>query len=219
MLECKNMICENQGKQAMRVQGITQGSMRALTRSIVLTGLCFVAGSAPAQSAASGNSLAASNIFVGYSFFADNLFSGQHADLSGWHVSAEKKYLPFFGVVGDIGGLYGSTHGTCASPYQGQCLTQASVDEFTFQGGIRGSYATSIVRPFAEALFGGVHTSESGSGLSNSNLGFAATLGGGIDCRLTRMLGCRLVVDYVVTGNFNARQNSIRTSTGLVIRF
>jgi hypothetical protein len=29
-----------------------------------------------------------------------------------------------------------------------------------------------------------------------------STLGAGLDSRLTRMLGCRLVVDYIVTGNF-----------------
>jgi hypothetical protein len=175
---------------------------------------------APAQVPSSSGSLASSNIFAGYSLFADNLFSGQHADLSGWHISAEKKYLPYFGLVGDISGLYGSTNSTCASSYPGQCLAHASVSEYTFQTGIRGSFAASAVRPFGEALFGAARTGENGSGLSNSNLGFAATLGAGIDCRLTRILGCRLVVDYIVTGNFaNARQNSIRASTGLVLRF
>lgn len=182
--------------------------------------LLWLVCAAPAQIASSSSSLAASNIFAGYSFFADNLFSGQHADLSGWHVSAEKKYLPYFGLVGDISGLYGSTNSTCASSYPGQCLAYANVSEYTFQTGIRGSFAASEVRPFAEALFGAARTGENGSGLSNSNLGFAATLGAGFDCRLTRMLGCRLVVDYIVTGNFaNARQNNIRASTGLVFRF
>jgi hypothetical protein len=180
--------------------------------------LCLSCASS-AQIAPSSNGLASSNIFAGYTFFADNLFSGQHANLSGWHVSAEKKYLPYFGLVGDVSGSYGSTNSTCASSYQGQCLTHASVSEYTFQTGIRGSFATSAVRPFAEALFGAARTGENESGLSNSNLGFAATLGAGLDCRLTRMLGCRLVVDYLVTADFTARQNSIRASTGLVFRF
>jgi hypothetical protein len=198
-----------------------QKLLQALNRAWLLATILFwLAGAAPAQTASSSNSLASSNVFAGYSLFADNLFSGQHADLSGWHISAEKKYLPYFGLVGDISGLYGSVNSTCAGSYQGQCLAHASVSEYTFQTGIRGSFAASHLRPFGEALFGAARTGENGSGLSNSNLGFAATLGAGIDCRLTRMLGCRLVVDYIVTGNFaNARQNSIRASTGLVVRF
>ena len=198
-----------------------QELLQALNRVGLLAALLlWLAGVGWAQAASSSDSLASSNIFGGYSFMADNLFSGQHADMSGWHISAEKKYLPYFGLVGDISGLYGSTNSTCAPSYQGQCLLHASVSEYTFQTGIRGSFAASNVRPFAEALFGAARTGESGSGLSNSNLGFDATLGAGIDCRLTRMLGCRLAIDYIVTGNFaNARQNSIRASTGLVLRF
>jgi hypothetical protein len=182
--------------------------------------IIFSAAVASGQIASSSNSLASSNVFVGYSFFADNLFSGQHASLSGWHVSGEKKYLPYFGIVGDVSGTYGSTNSTCASSYPGTCLVHASISEYTFQTGIRGAFASKNIRPFGEALFGAARTGERESGLSNSNLGFAATLGAGLDCRITSVLGCRAVVDYVVTGNFaNARQNSIRASTGLVFRF
>lgn len=197
-----------------------QKLMCAVSRARLLAVILLsLACAAPAQIASSSSSLASSNIFAGYSFFADNLFSGQHADLSGWHISAEKKYLPYFGLVGDITGLYGSTNSTCASSYPGQCLARASVSEYTFQTGIRGSFAASNVRPFAEALFGAARTAENESHLSNSNLGFVATLGAGLDCRLTLRLGCRLAVDYFVTGDFIARQNSIRASTGLVFRF
>ena len=178
-----------------------------------------MAGAAFAQS--STNNINTNNIFVGYSFLASNLYSGQHANLSGWNVSAEKKYLPLFGVVADISGLYGSKNvplnGSCANA----CLVPSSVSEYSFQGGIRGSYANAKVRPFGEALFGAVHTVESGPGLSNSHNGFSATLGAGIDCRLTRVLGCRVNVYYIVTGTFGItdRQNSVGASTGLVYRF
>jgi hypothetical protein len=215
------MIANAPEKKLTCARRTIQKLLQALNRmGLLATILFWLAGAAPAQTASSNNSLASSNLFAGYSFFADNLFSGQHADMSGWHISAEKKYLPYFGLVGDISGLYGSVSSTCASSYQGQCLAHASVSEYTFQAGIRGSFGAATVRPFAEALFGAARTGENGSGLSNSNLGFAATLGAGIDCRLTWKLGCRLVVDYIVTGNFaNARQNSIRASTGLVVRF
>lgn len=163
-----------------------------------------------------------SNIFIGYSFFGDNLFSGQHANLNGWDISAEKKYLPFFGVVGDVSGSYGSKDlpATCAGA-SGTCLANASVSEYTFDLGIRGSYGAKTVRPFGEALFGEAHTTEnsSGTGLSNTNNGFDAMLGAGLDCRVTQWLGCRVDVDYILTGNFNVRYNSVRASTGVVFRF
>jgi hypothetical protein len=93
------------------------------------------------------------------------------------------------------------------------------VSESIFDVGIRGSYATRTLRPFGEALFGEARTFESRSGLSRSNNGFGAMLGLGMDCRLTRLLGCRVNVDYIVTGSFLVWQNSIRASTGLVLRF
>ncbi len=176
------------------------------------------------MNAAAAQNLNSNNIFAGYSFLADNLISGQHANLNGWNVSAEKKYLPFFGVVGDFAGFYGSagppSAAYCATIPASRCLAHSTVSQYTFSVGIRGSYGTTTVRPFGEALFGEVHTSESGLGISNVANNFSATLGMGVDCRLTRMLGCRLVVDYIVTGNFTiARQNSIRAATGLVFRF
>jgi hypothetical protein len=171
---------------------------------------------------ASAQNLNSSNVFAGYSFLGANLFSGQHADLNGWNISAEKKYLPFFGVVGDVGGLYSSKDlpgsSTCSASST-TCLVHSSVSEYTFDLGIRGSYAAKTVRPFAEALFGEVHTTEQGPGLSNTNNGFDAILGAGLDCRVSRLLGCRVDVDYLVTGNFAVRHNSIRASTGLVFHF
>ncbi len=171
--------------------------------------------------AASAQNINQSNVFVGYSFLADNLFSGQHASLNGWSMSAEKKYLPFFGLVGDVSGVYGSKGlpGSASACGSAGCVVQSSISQYTFDVGIRGSYATNTIRPFAEALFGEVHTTESGLGLSNTNNGFDALLGAGIDCRLTRRLGCRATIDYIVTGNFVVRHNSIRASSGLVFRF
>jgi Outer membrane protein beta-barrel domain len=193
------------GRERPRIQGAVA----------VATGLLLcLAGAASAQD------IDQSNVFVGYSFLADNLFSGQHANLNGWNISAEKKYLPFFGLIGDVGGLYGSKDlpgsSTCGSA---ACLVHSDISQYTFDVGIRGSYGTATVRPFAEALFGEAHTTEYGPGLSNTNNGFDSMLGAGMDCRLTRRLGCRIDVDYIVTGSFVVRHNSIRASTGLVFRF
>jgi Outer membrane protein beta-barrel domain len=201
----------------------TRRCMRGMYRAaLVLGALIWLVSSGFAQNLSS-EGLSSSNVFVGYSFIGANLFSGEHANLNGWNVSGEKKYLPYFGVIADFAGLYGSKllppNGSCGGGPQSICLVHSSVSEYSFQAGIRGSYAAPKFRPFAELLFGAVHTDESGNGLSSPNNSFAATLGAGVDCRLTHMLGCRVVVDYLVTGSFNARQNSIRASTGLVVRF
>ena len=203
-----------------RSRRFTHASRALVMLAAALVGLV---GTGCAQSFSS-YSLSSSNVFVGYSFIGANLFSGGHANLNGWNVSAEKKYLPYFGVIADFSGLYGSkgfpvTGAACPATAQASCVVNGSVNEYSFQGGIRGSYAAPKVRPFAELLFGAVHTDENAPGLSASNNGFSSTLGAGIDCRLTRVLGCRLVVDYVVSGSFIARHNSIQASTGLVIRF
>jgi hypothetical protein len=203
----------------MNVPGTGQRCPRTLERNAVFAAffLCL-ASTAYSQNAVQSSN--PSNLFFGYSFLGANLFSGQHANLNGWDLSAEKKYLPFFGVVGDVSGLYGSRDlpAACASSSTG-CLVPTSIREYTFDFGIRGSFATKPVRPFAEALFGEVHTTENGTGTSNTNNGFDAMLGAGLDCRINRLLGCRVDVDYIVTGNFTVRHNSIRASTGLVFKF
>ncbi len=195
--------------------------MRSLSR-IARTAVFFcLAGAAFAQNVSS-NSLSSSNVFAGYSFIGANLYTGEHANLNGWNVSAEKKYLPFFGVVADFSGHYGSKGlpaSSCTGSAQAQCLVPSSVSEHYFQAGVRGSYATARVRPFMEFLIGAVHTAERGPGLSNSKTVLEETLAFGFDYRLTSLLGWRLDAGWVETGSFTTRQNSVRASTGLVIRF
>jgi hypothetical protein len=201
--------------------GRRHGYIRTLDRVAWATVLFCLTSGAFAQTSSS-NSLTASNAFVGYSFLGANLYTGQHANLSGWNVSAEKKYLPFFGVVADFSGHYGSKDllpNGCAGSAQAQCLIPSSVSEHYFQAGVRGSYATARLRPFAEFLIGAVHTTESGTGLSNSKTVLEETLAFGIDYRLTHRLGWRLDGGWVETGSFTTRQNSVRGSTGLVVRF
>jgi hypothetical protein len=203
----------------MNVPGTGHGCLRIL-KSIAWSAAFFLCLASAAHSQNAVQNPNPSNIYFGYSFLGDNLFSGQHVNLNGWDLSAEKKYLPFFGVVGDVSALYGSRDfpAACASS-SGGCVAPANVRQYTFDFGIRGSYAAKPVRPFAEALFGEVHTTENGRALSSTNNGFDAMLGAGLDCRISRLLSCRVDVDYIVTGSFIVRHNSIRASTGLVFKF
>ncbi|MGB8113603.1 MAG: hypothetical protein WCF22_07500 [Candidatus Sulfotelmatobacter sp.] len=177
--------------------------------------LFLFAGHAPAQN------LSSSNVFAGYSFIGANLYSGQHANLSGWNISAEKKYLPFFGLIADFSGHYGSTdvpaHPPC--PSQGKCPVSAGVSEYYFQGGIRGSYAFRRARPFIELLFGAIRVSENNLGVSSSKNWFEETLDAGLDVRMTRRFAWRLDAGLVRSGSFTSQQNSLRASTGPVFLF
>lgn len=170
---------------------------------------------------ANAQNLSSSNVFVGYSFIGANLYSGQHANLNGWNISAEKKYLPFFGLVADFSGHYGPTdvpaHSPC--PSQGKCPLSSKVNEYYFQGGVRGSYPFPRVRPFIELLFGAVRVSESDLGVSSSKNWFEETLDTGLDIRMTRRFAWRLDAGLVRTGSFTSQQNSLRASTGPVFLF
>jgi opacity protein-like surface antigen len=75
------------------------------------------------------------------------------------------------------------------------------------------------VRPFAEALFGAGHITESASGFSNSNTSFAYAVGGGIDYHLIPLISWRLEGDLLQTRFFSNTQNNVRISTGIVIHF
>lgn len=180
----------------------------------VLVLLAALAGSA------AGQSLSSSNIFAGYSFTGANLYTGEHANLNGWNIAAEKKFLAFFGVVADFSGHYGSTttpSSTCGS--QAGCVVSSSVSEHFFQAGIRGGYPTGRVRPYAEFLLGAVRTVESGADISNAKNTFEETLAAGLDFRVARRWAWRLEAGYVKTGSFVAQQNSLRASTGAVFLF
>ena len=128
-------------------------------------------------------------------------FSAQAANLSGWNVSVEKKYLRYFGAVADFSGQYGG------------------VSQRNFLFGLRGGALIGRFRPFAEALFGAVHVQERGSITSISEASFAEALGVGIDFRLMRLLSWRIQADEIRTELTAVEQHNVRLSSGLAVRF
>jgi hypothetical protein len=183
---------------------------------IVAIGL-FVFGSlATAQIPTSGN------VFAGYSYYNTDINGFQRQSLNGWEGSLEGKLfpIPFLGIVADFSANYGnlkfqSPIGTCAiSVICSPVNVNSHVDNFLL--GPRVSVSVGKFRPFAEALFGGAHINTNGFG---SDTSFASALGGGLDYRLISILGWRFQGDYIHTSLFNSTQNSLRLSTGIVLRF
>jgi len=127
--------------------------------------------------------------------------SAKTANLSGWNVSVEKKYLRYFGAVAEFSGQDGG-------------LSQRN-----FLFGLRGGASIGRVRPFAQVLVGAVHAQGNGSAGLASDTSFAEDLGMGIDFRLMRLLSWRGQADELKTGSPNFERRNLRLASGLAVRF
>ncbi len=136
---------------------------------------------------------------------------GQNANLNGWELSGQYKFVPFLGAVVDIGGNYGSLHG-------------ASVREHTFLFGPQVSLPRKV-SPFAHALIGVAKESQDaflrgGFNSLGSDSSLATAVGAGIDVKLVPFVKFRLIqIDYLRTQLHGTTQNQPRVSAGMVIHF
>ena len=201
----------------------------------ILLGLFLAAGVAHAQIPTSGN------IFFGYSYSGGDVSatgcppicpsggaalvpSHRSTGFNGWEGSLEGKFLPWIGVVADVSRHYASRDFTVVcflQPGSPQCPpSPQSVHSTisTYLIGPRVSVPIGRFTPFAHALFGAGHISDSGA-TSNSNTSFATAIGGGLDYRLIKGLAWRLQADEVHTRFFSGGQDHFRFSTGIDFRF
>jgi opacity protein-like surface antigen len=162
------------------------------------------------------------NIFVGYSFenaSASALDNIDRPNLQGWEGSLEGKLAPFFGIVTDFSGHYGTQSYVLPTP-NGLETVNVTGHEYEVLFGPRISVPVGKITPFGEFLVGLAHISASGSGApSTSNTSFATAVGGGLDYKIFRPVALRVEGDYIRTNFFSTSQNNIRLSTGIVFRF
>jgi opacity protein-like surface antigen len=173
------------------------------------------------------------NVFFGYSYINSTplTFAGisTRQGLNGWDGSFEAKVVPFIGIVADVSGHYGSQNlpiaaGTCAIGVVCPPLTaNAHVQYFLF--GPRVSANFGKIRPFGEFLVGAGHVKASMTSNLPDNFPippdttFATAVGGGLDYKIIRLIAVRFQGDYIRTSFFGTNQNSVRLSTGVVVRF
>ena len=162
------------------------------------------------------------NVFLGYSF--ENTSSSalgldlSRPNLQGWEGSLEGKWLPWIGIVADFSGHYGSQ--TFAEPTpNGPQTVKVTGHELEVMFGTRVSIPVGRFTPFAEIMGGIAHINTGGTFPGPSNTSFATAIGGGLDYRLVRPIAWRVEGDYITTRFFNATQNNLRLSTGVVFRF
>jgi len=188
-------------------------------RKIVFVALLMVlfAGLAAAQVPTSGN------IYLGYSF-ENTDWSGLDSssirpNLHGWEGSLEGKIFPHIGIVTDFSQHYGSQTFTELPPVGGPTTVKVTGHGFEVLFGPRISIPIGNFTPFGEAMFGLGHITNGGGLPSSSNTSFATALGGGLDFKIVRPLALRVEADYLQTRFYSTRQDAMRLSTGVVIRF
>ena len=118
----------------------------------------------------------------------------------------------WLGVVGDLSGFYATSSGSGA--FAGVA--------FTYLLGPRVNFRRGKVTPFAQALFGGVWTTDGIAKSTGPENNFAMTAGGGIDFKVSRHVSVRPVqAEYFMTkipDGLNNRQNNLRLGAGVVLR-
>jgi opacity protein-like surface antigen len=198
-----------------------------LRRIMAVVVLSFAFSSAYAQIPTSGN------VFFGYSYLNSASISdtgiSSRQGLNGWDGSLEARVFRYIGMVADVSGHYGSQNlpiaaGTCAIGVVCSPLTaNAHAQYFLF--GPRVSANFGKIRPFGEFLIGAGHVSAKFNSpfpdnfLAPNDTTFATAIGGGLDYKIIRPIAARLQADYIRTSFFGTNQNSIRLSTGIVVRF
>jgi Outer membrane protein beta-barrel domain len=152
-------------------------------------------------------------VFGGYSYLHSSVSGTTFtANLNGGSASVSFNPNSWLGIVGDFGGYHGGVNGL-GNGINGEV--------YSYLFGPKATFRTGKITPFLQTLFGGVHTS-SGSFYASQNA-FAMASGGGIDWNASKHLGVRLVqADYLLTtlnDGANSRQNNVRVSAGVVLRW
>ncbi len=174
--------------------------------------------------------------FGGYSYLRTNVtdrfaadtngfFPAQDYNLHGWEGSVAGNLTSWFGVVGDFSGHYDLSEAARSGAIVGQNI-------YTFLFGPQFTARTHNFSPFVHALFGAARGTYEYSGPLGdlTSTKFAMALGGGLDVKLSDAIAIRLIqADWLMTrfgagnsvsfDNSNIRQDNLRLSAGLVLRW
>lgn len=141
------------------------------------------------------------DIFGGYSYLRAEPGSGlPGVNTNGWEASLTYNWNNWLGLKADVDGHY--------------CCGDAKEHDFLF--GPQISLGHGKLAPYVHGLVGASH----GSATGFSDTVFAFALGGGVDVKVTDLVGIRVgQFDYFGTRYSGYTQNNFRFSTGLVFHF
>jgi hypothetical protein len=133
-------------------------------------------------------------------------------NLNGWTGTLIVNVNQWFAIATDFDGHYGSH-------LEGLEVVRVREHGFTF-GPHVSLHNRSRITPFAFALFGGAHENVKEAGVTETATGFASSVGGGLDVRVSEKWSVRLVqVDAAYTRFHGEGKTAPRFSTGLVFHF
>ena len=146
-------------------------------------------------------------VLGGYSNLTANL-SASSFSLNGLVVSATENISSWFGGTLDFSTHFGTENG-----FKVNTMSLAYGPVFAYRKNKR-------IVPFAHTLLGAVRGGAEYLDISKPEYRFGIYAGGGVDVRLAPHVALRLVqADYLMTRFSNARQDSLRLSAGLVLRW
>ncbi len=167
-------------------------------------------------------------------------FFDKRESFNGFNVSATGNVSRYFGIKGDVSGHYKGYELDVPRPGTVNTTDRFKVDAsvYNFLGGVQvkdNAKDGSRVRPFGHALVGAAHARakvdnsfftsgfctqpgvDCRNDLGESETGFAAAIGGGIDFRATNRLSIRAIqVDYNPNRFSGTTQHNVRFGFGLV---
>jgi hypothetical protein len=150
--------------------------------------------------AAQSQDVPQADVAAGYSFL--RITSATGANMNGFRASAAYNFSDSVAAIADLGVYHGS--GTTTETYTfGPRFSYRKANEFV---------------PFAQAVFGGAHSSASVAGFSVSSNAFAFSFGGGGDIPLgsSGSAALRPEVDYFGFHANGSTSNAIRLSVAIV---
>jgi hypothetical protein len=152
-------------------------------------------------------------VMGGYSYFWADM-GGADLNMHGWRASVTENLNSWLGGTADFSGFYAQT-----SPGNG--LPDINVNAHTFLFGPQFSYRKNpSFTPFMHVLVGAMRGSRGYIGISQPKTDFAAAFGGGFDLKVHKHIAIRAIqADYIVTPFLDLRQDNIRLSAGIVLRF
>jgi hypothetical protein len=161
------------------------------------------------------------NAFFGYSYSNGQVVNGSpiRMNMNGWEGALEGKFLPWLGGVADFDWHYGGANTGCLGVGCKPVKFRLNGSRHTVLFGPRASTSIGKYTPFAQALFGFSHQTDTGGGNSGSDMAFSHGFGGGLDYKLLDSVACRVQADRINTRLFGVGQTDFRMSTGIVFRF
>lgn len=186
-------------------------------RSSVLTAVLTLAMAVPAFA----QQAPAYDVSVGYSLLRDDELADLDLaeTLHGWLASVGVNFNRWFGVVGEVGGNYGTIEFEPPPEFP----VEIDLKVVSFMGGPRfASHASPSFTPYGQFLFGVARGTVEFLDESESSSEFAIQPGGGIDIWVIPDIGIRVGADYrrifIDDIEDGGGANEFRFHVGIVIR-